>query len=144
MNVNDVKNISSIMEQILVEPHAQGVDSQHTIMVAKLAKMPHIIQQEMSILDYDLMHMTMGICGEAGELLDAIKKKIIYQKPLDKENIIEELGDLEFYMKGLRASLSITREECLVTNMKKLSIRYGEQYQYTNKQAIQRKDKNNA
>lgn len=68
----------------------------------------------------DLWHMATGIAGEGGELLDAIKKHVVYNKDLDKENVIEELGDLEFFMEGLRQNLGITREETLEYNYNKL------------------------
>lgn len=44
-----------------------------------------------------LMHAFVGIAGESGELLDAVKKQWIYNRPLDRVNVLEELGDLTFY-----------------------------------------------
>jgi NTP pyrophosphatase (non-canonical NTP hydrolase) len=86
------------------------------------------------------MHMAIGISGEAGELLDAIKKQVIYRKPLDRENVLEELGDLEFYMEGIRQGLGITREQCLEANIAKLGKRY-EGMKYTDGAAQERADK---
>jgi NTP pyrophosphatase (non-canonical NTP hydrolase) len=86
------------------------------------------------------MHMAIGISGEAGELLDAIKKQVIYRKPLDRENVLEELGDLEFYMEGIRQGLGITREQCLAANIAKLGKRY-EGMRYTDTAAQERADK---
>jgi NTP pyrophosphatase (non-canonical NTP hydrolase) len=71
-----------------------------------------------------LMHAAVGIAGEGGELLDAIKKHWVYNKPLDRANVIEELGDLEWYMQALRTLLDITREETLLANVEKLGRRY--------------------
>jgi NTP pyrophosphatase (non-canonical NTP hydrolase) len=93
----------------------------------------------MTSRDAHLIHMILGISGEAGELLDAIKKSVIYLRPLDIPNIIEELGDLEFYMEGLRERLNITREQVLQDNINKLTIRYGKMY--SDKSANERKDK---
>ncbi len=84
--------------------------------------------------------MAIGISGEAGELLDAIKKQVIYRKPLDRENVLEELGDLEFYMEGIRQGLGITREQCLAANIAKLGKRY-EGMRYTDTAAQERADK---
>lgn len=84
-------------------------------------------------------HMATGVSGEAGELLDAIKKWAIYQKPLDLENVVEELGDLEFYMEGLRQCVGISRDDIIIANTEKLAKRYGEKY--SNAAAIERKDK---
>lgn len=85
-------------------------------------------------------HMATGIAGEAGELLDAVKKYAVYNKPLDLENVIEELGDLEFYMQGLRTALRVSREEVLKTNADKLSKRY-HLGTYSDAQAQARADK---
>lgn len=86
------------------------------------------------------LHMAVGISGEAGELLDAVKKAAIYCKPLDITNVIEELGDLEFYMEGLRQGLGITREQCITANGEKLLKRYGSGT-YSDAQAQARADK---
>lgn len=100
----------------------------HADLVRNLAKDGEVIRTELSAGEAHTIHMMMGICGEAGELLDAIKKSAIYRKQLDRENVIEELGDMEFYMEGLRQGLGITREETLVQNIKKLTRRYGDKY----------------
>lgn len=71
-------------------------------MVTALVKDPKQILGELTPGDCNLIHMAVGIAGEAGELLDQVKKATIYRKPLDRENVVEELGDLEFYMEGLR------------------------------------------
>ena len=86
-----------------------------------------------------LLHFAVGVSGEAGELLDAVKKAAIYKKPLDRVNVIEELGDLEFYMSALRGQLGITREETMAENMLKLAKRYNNGY--SNEDAQFRADK---
>ena len=83
--------------------------------------------------------MASALCGEAGELFDAIKKYVIYEKNLDMNNVVEELGDIEFYLEGVRASLGITRLETLAHNVLKLDQRYGEGY--SNSAAQERADK---
>lgn len=93
-------------------------------MVRNLAKNGDDILQSMNGSQAHVLHMAVGISGEAGELLDAVKKFVIYQKDLDRDNVIEELGDLEFYMKGLRDELGITREQTLQANADKLGRRY--------------------
>lgn len=86
-----------------------------------------------------LMHAAIGISGEAGEVLDAIKKHWVYGKPLDRANVIEELGDIEFYMQALRAELGVSRDEVIQANREKLLKRYPAGY--TDQQAIARADK---
>ena len=112
----------------------------HAALVANLAKPGQDIVNIMTPEVAHLLHMVVGISGESGELLDAIKKAAIYCKPIDRENVIEELGDLEFYMQGLRAGLGITREQTLEANIAKLSRRYSAGT-YSNEQAQARADK---
>lgn len=98
------------------------------------------ILKETGDLQAHLTHMALGIAGEAGELVDALKKHTIYGKKLDLTNVIEELGDLEFYMEGLRQALSIEREETIEANIVKLSLRYNKG-KYSDEDAITRRDK---
>jgi NTP pyrophosphatase (non-canonical NTP hydrolase) len=112
----------------------------HSDMVAQLAKPGEVIAAEMTGEDAHLLHMSVGISGEAGELLDAVKKAVMYRKDIDRENVIEELGDLEFYMEGLRQGLGITREETIEANISKLGKRY-KGHQYSDQQAQDRADK---
>lgn len=109
-------------------------------MVANLAKEGQAIIDTLTPAKMHELHMAVGVSGEAGELIDAVKKYVVYDKELDLKNVIEELGDLEFYMEGLRASMGITREETLTANMTKLGKRYSGGT-YTDKDAHQRADK---
>lgn len=43
-------------------------------------------------------HAKLGIITEVGEIADAYKKHLIYGKPLDVTNIMEEIGDLAWYV----------------------------------------------
>jgi len=117
-----------------------NIEREYSEMVAALAKPGHEILHSMGPNDAHNLHMAVGISGEAGELLDAIKKAVIYRKPLDTENVIEELGDLEYYLHGLRDSLGISREETIIHNMNKLRKRYPSG-NYTNAHAQTRLDK---
>lgn len=111
----------------------------HPSMVTALAKDGQEILQTLTPLDCHLWHMASALCGETGELLDAIKRAVIYRKEIDLVNVVEELGDIEFYLEGLRQGLNITRESCLLANVSKLSVRYGNKY--TDVAAQLRKDK---
>ncbi len=71
-----------------------------------------------------LMHAAVGIAGEAGELLDAVKKLWVYNKPLDRDNLVEELGDLFFYFVKAMNMNEITFDEVIRKNQEKLRKRY--------------------
>lgn len=112
----------------------------HADMVKRLAKPGDVIKSELTVLDCHLLHMSMGLTGEVGELVDAIKKSLFYRKELDLENVIEELGDIEFYLEGLRESLNISRQQTIDANIAKLGVRY-KGHNYSDKQAHDRADK---
>lgn len=115
------------------------IDIQHARMVEQLKKPGEDILTQMTPIKADLLHMGIGVQGEAGELSDAIKRFAIYGKDLDRENVIEELGDIEFFIEGIRQALSITREQTLAANMAKLGVRYADGY--SDRAAITRADK---
>lgn len=71
-----------------------------------------------------LLHAGVGISGEAGELLDALKKSWIYNKPLDRDNLREELGDLLFYIQAMANLLYIDFDTLIYLNREKLEKRY--------------------
>lgn len=85
-------------------------------------------------------HAAMGICGEAGELCDAIKKEIMYGKLIDRANVVEELGDLRFYIQATQNLYRITEQEILQQNADKLAKRYADLH-YSDTAAIARADK---
>jgi NTP pyrophosphatase (non-canonical NTP hydrolase) len=87
-----------------------------------------------------IMHAAAGIAGEGGEVLDCAKKHWAYGQELNRENMIEELGDLEFYMEAMRQLIEVSRVEVIQANMAKLSKRYPEG-KFTQEAATVRADK---
>ena len=71
-----------------------------------------------------LLHAAMGICTEAGEFMDAIKKAIFYGKDIDLVNLTEELGDLFWYAALALDEIGIPMETCFERNIAKLQQRY--------------------
>ena len=109
-------------------------------MVIALAKNGQAIINDLDPAKANLLHMAVGVSGEAGELLDAIKKHTIYGKPLDRENVKEEAGDILFYLNNILLNVGFTLEEVIEHNIEKLSKRYS-QGSYSNEQAQDRADK---
>lgn len=94
-------------------------------------------QQSFSMMQ---LHAALGVCGEAGELADVVKKEVIYGKGHDRAHLIEELGDLRFYVQAVMNLNGISEQEVLQTNVNKLSIRY-KQLRYSDEAAQSRADK---
>lgn len=70
------------------------------------------------------LHAAVGIIGEAGELIDNVKKTWVYNKPQDLENIKEEMGDILFYFTAMCSLHGFTIEQLEEANMAKLNKRY--------------------
>ena len=75
-----------------------------------------------------LLHAAMGIATESGELLDMLKKRFFYGKPVDRVNAIEEMGDLCWYMAIACDVLGVSFEEVMAINIAKLKQRYPERF----------------
>ena len=83
-----------------------------------------------------LLHSMVGLCTEAGEIQDMMKKHIFYGREIDKVNLKEELGDLMWYIAIACDEAGISLEEVMQTNVDKLKARYGDKF--TEKAAINR------
>lgn len=73
---------------------------------------------------YQQLHAALGLSGEVGELVDALKKSIFYNRPLDVENVKEEVGDMLWYAAILLESIGSSFEEVMKMNHDKLEKRY--------------------
>jgi len=66
----------------------------------------------------------IGISTESGELLDALKKNMFQQRPLDTVNVEEECGDILFYMTELLEAIDSDIFKVMAINQHKLESRY--------------------
>lgn len=78
--------------------------------------------------DMNLLHAAMGISTEAGELMDAFKRKMFYGKELDVVNLKEEMGDIMWYMAILMRELDLDFHEILQLNIDKLRARFPDKF----------------
>jgi NTP pyrophosphatase (non-canonical NTP hydrolase) len=75
-----------------------------------------------------LLHAMIGMCTESGEIQDQIKKHIFYGKQIDKTNLVEEVGDLMWYVGVMCSELGVDLEDVMEKNIAKLRARYGEKF----------------
>lgn len=71
-----------------------------------------------------LSMLGLGIAGEAGEIVDSLKKVIYHGHDLDREELIKELGDLEWYVTHLKKYFEISGDIVRIRNIEKLNGRY--------------------
>lgn len=67
-----------------------------------------------------------GLCGEAGECIDILKKHEFQGHELNEEKLIDELGDVLWYIAQTAVGLNVDLEEIAQHNVEKLKRRYPE------------------
>ena len=71
-----------------------------------------------------LMNGCLGVAGESGEFIDMVKKWKFHQKPIDKEHLRKELGDILWYIAEICDSCGWSMDEVAQLNIEKLLARY--------------------
>ncbi len=77
-----------------------------------------------------LLHGMMGICTECGEIMDLAKKHSVYGRELDINKLVDECGDLLFYLTMCIIECGSNYDEVIDKNMAKLSERYQNGYSH--------------
>lgn len=73
-----------------------------------------------------LINGVMGLCGESGEVIDIVKKHLAQGHELEREALIDELGDVAWYLAETATALGVTLEEVFFRNIEKLCRRFPE------------------
>ena len=73
-----------------------------------------------------LINGVMGLCGEAGEAIDMVKKHLAQGHELDKARLARELGDVAWYLAETAHAIGYDLETILQMNIDKLKARYPE------------------
>jgi NTP pyrophosphatase (non-canonical NTP hydrolase) len=94
------------------------------IQSVKRSESPHFD----ACMNQRILHGAMGVCTEAGEIMDAVKKSLFYNRVLDRANLIEEMGDAFWYLALMADELGVSFEEIWERNINKLKLRYPEQF----------------
>lgn len=87
----------------------------------------------------ELIHSCLGLAGEAGEVVDLIKKSVSYGTPIYTGHLLEECGDTLHYLARILDYWGFTLEDAKKHNLDKLHKRFPNGY--SNKDAIERNDK---
>lgn len=77
--------------------------------------------------EHSILYPTLGLCGEAGEVAEKVKK-VIRDKggefdEFDRMNIRKELGDVLWYMAQICSDLDLRLESIAIANVEKLRLR---------------------
>jgi len=74
-----------------------------------------------------LVHV-VGLCGEAGEVAEVIKKIVGHNHPVDHAKIAKELGDLMWYVSEVATDWGLKLSDIMDMNIAKLKDRYPEKF----------------
>lgn len=73
----------------------------------------------------ELLTLTaLGLAGEAGEIVDIIKKVLYHSHELDTSALRQEVGDLLWYLTLLCETAGFTLDQAMQANVEKLRKRY--------------------
>ena len=118
----DVKNANTISRAVSGARYgnvedASSIISLYPLLVEKTRRSDLSIEEQMK-------NASMGLAGEAGEVTDIIKKHAYQGHELEIEELIDELGDVMYYLCWLCILLQIDFSETCFNNMNKLTKRY--------------------
>lgn len=76
------------------------------------------------ITSLTLAVLALGVAGEAGEVADLVKKHVGHGHDLPTEKLVDELGDVLWYLTVLANALGVSLEAVAARNVAKLRRRY--------------------
>jgi NTP pyrophosphatase (non-canonical NTP hydrolase) len=108
------------MKKLTNEEFIKSVELRESQDLAKIA------ERFQDIGTVRLVHSMIGLATEAGEIQDMMKKHLFYGKEIDRTNLVEELGDVMWYVGLACSELGVTLDEVMAKNNDKLAARYGD------------------
>ena len=77
-------------------------------------------------INEELTNLCMGLAGEIGEIVDYVKKGLYQGHAIECSKIVEEIGDVMWYLTNLATFYRLPMTFILDENIKKLEERYPE------------------
>ncbi len=75
-----------------------------------------------------MLHAALGMAGEVGEVIELVKKQLMYDKAFTKDAMVKELGDVLWYMSVMLRNIDSNFDEVMQTNIDKLKARYPDKF----------------
>lgn len=118
----DVKNVNTISRVVTGARYgnvedAESIISLYPLLIEKTRRNDLTFEEQ-------IKNASMGLTGEAGEVVDIIKKYAYQGHELEIEELTDELGDVMYYLCWLCILLQIDFSEICFNNMNKLTKRY--------------------
>ena len=71
-----------------------------------------------------LLDAAAGVAEEAGEVLAHVRKHLYQDRPLDREKLAEELGDVLWCIAGVATASGFSLDDVAARNVEKLARRW--------------------
>lgn len=71
-----------------------------------------------------VLHAALGLSGESGEVCELVKKGLFHGWGVDRKAVLEELGDLLYYIAVMAHECDMTLQDVADFNETKLRRRY--------------------
>lgn len=78
----------------------------------------------------------LGLAGECGEVIELLKRQLVYNADTSPEEIKKELGDVLWYLTAISLEYNTSLDEIMEINIQKLSKRYPQGFDPLNKRDI--------
>lgn len=75
-----------------------------------------------------LKYAALSIAEEAGEIAQAIRKPLFHAAPFDEGKVLDELGDMLWFVAFAAGTLGMGLDEVASRNLAKLAERHGNAY----------------
>lgn len=72
----------------------------------------------------NLLNHILGLCGEVGEVAELIKKDLYHSRPIPEGKMLDELGDVLWYLTALATDFDLNLSDIAQHNIDKLRARY--------------------
>ena len=74
--------------------------------------------------EQQLANAALGLTGEAGEVAEHVKKHLFHARPLDRDAVVEDLGDCLWYVAAMCPTLGLSMRDVGAAHNDKLRRRY--------------------
>ena len=118
----DVKNVNTISRAVNGARYGNVEDASSIISLYPLL-VEKTRRSDLSV-DEQMINASLGLAGEVGEVVDIVKKHMYQGHELEIEELLDELGDVMYYLYWLCMLFQIDFSEVCFNNMNKLTKRY--------------------
>ena len=121
--LRDVESLNdSLMKELARRQGYQAEIREHDADIYQL----DVLKYAPDYHDYPLnvLYAAMGMCGEAGEASELIKKYVYHKHPIDPEHLARELGDVLWYVSYMAHLFGYPLGKIMAMNQEKLAKRY--------------------